>query len=70
MRYDTSIVVHLSTQARDEKAREGQVEAGCAALVPGLREARELGYEVRLIVDRKMHIDLDDSCWTEHEDAI
>jgi hypothetical protein len=70
MRYGASIVVHLSTQARDEKAREGQVEAGCAALVPGLREARELGYEVRLIVDRKMHIDLDDSCWTEHEDAI
>jgi hypothetical protein len=60
LRPGSSICVHLSTQARDEKARDEQVMAGCAALVPGLREARGLGYEVLLIVDRKVRIELDD----------
>jgi hypothetical protein len=60
LRAGASVCVHLTTQPRDKKQKEEQVRAGCAVLIPRLREVRELGYAVRLMIDRKMEVELND----------
>jgi hypothetical protein len=61
LRSGASICVHFSTQANDEKQREEQVLTACTVLIPSLREAIVAGYEVRLVIDRKMEVGLDDA---------
>jgi hypothetical protein len=56
-----SICVHFSTQAKDGKQKEEQIGTVCNALVPRLREAKVAGHGVRLVVDRKTEIGLNDT---------
>jgi hypothetical protein len=54
-----SVVVHFATQARYGEQKEEQMKVACTALGPVLEEARTAGLDVRLVMDKKMAIDLD-----------
>jgi hypothetical protein len=58
------VVVRLETRGRDEGSRRVQVERGCGALVPRLREVRKGGRRVRLEVDG-VEVDLGDEKWVD-----
>lgn len=55
-----SVCVHFTTQAKDEEQKTGQINAARYALVPRLREAKAAGLMVRMIINEKEDIDLDD----------
>ncbi|KAH7074223.1 hypothetical protein FB567DRAFT_505194 [Paraphoma chrysanthemicola] len=54
-----SVVVHFSTMANTEKQKEEQILMACTAMCPGLREAKLAGKRVRLIINRKLEVELD-----------
>ena len=55
-----SVVVRFDTRAKDATEREEQVERGSEALVPRLWGIRNEGLRVKLVVDGKTEVDLDD----------
>jgi hypothetical protein len=55
-----SVIVHFSTQAPAEKQKRDQVLRACTVMCPSLREAKITGKRARLIIDRKLEVELDE----------
>jgi len=55
-----SLGVYFETRAADKEQRQKQIATVCEAVVPCLKEAKASGCLVRLVVDKKREIVLDD----------
>lgn len=54
------VCVQFMTQAKDEEQKDCQIDTAHRALVPKLKEAKAAGLIVRLVIDGKMNVNLDD----------
>ncbi|KAH7381307.1 hypothetical protein DE146DRAFT_760746 [Phaeosphaeria sp. MPI-PUGE-AT-0046c] len=57
-----SVCLHFTTQAKDEEHTAEQIRDGCGALIPRLKQAKAAGLVVRMIIDRKVDVNLDEAC--------
>lgn len=55
-----SLWLYIETRAGDAEQRARQIGTVCEAVLPCLKKAKAAGYSVRLVVDKKEEIGLDD----------
>jgi hypothetical protein len=60
LRSGAEICVDFSTRAKDETEKEEQIDMARIGLIPILRKARSAGLIVRLVIDTRTEISLDD----------